>query len=591
MLTLVSSARVSRLARAGIDHGGLLCAVALAVYGALATPHIVDGDNAEYSALGTIGGAAHPTGYPLYLMWLRAMAWLPGTPAHAASLATAMLAAACVLALHAACRAWGARPLAATVAVAIFAASPLVMRVSTQAEVFALNNLVVATILWLAADGPVRGIWRAGALGLVAGLGLSDHVTCVLVAPVGIVGVVRAVREAEVRWQAIALAVAGLVLGLTPYVYLAVTAENPMSWGRHLDSFHAVLGHFLRNDYGGPGAFAPDPQPIPASQNLLALAAMLGRTWLWAPLAIGVVALVDRLRRPHDGSSRWAWAMLAVSFVVAGPLLVSRFDVTHEGPGLYVIQRFFFLPALLLAIPIAVGIDWLIGTRVLATRPALGVGLVVGLFVAIAGTSLPYVQGVHSPAVEQGVRNVLHSLPENSVAVVYEDDLNFGAGYVQLVLHERPDVVVAMSTAVGLPRNRERLEQRLGIRFPATKVDRLGVGFATDVLASGRALFVDALATDILAAFPNYPHGALFRVLPRGTPRPPIHDIFTINKALYEAFALDYAVPRLDADWPVHVHVRYVQMWQIIGDELAAAGQRDDAAIAYDIGRALAPKP
>ena len=58
--------------------------VALAVYGALATPHIVDGDNAEYSTLGTIGGAAHPTGYPLYLLWLRAMAWLPGTPAHAA---------------------------------------------------------------------------------------------------------------------------------------------------------------------------------------------------------------------------------------------------------------------------------------------------------------------------------------------------------------------------------------------------------------------------------------------------------------------------------------------------------------------------
>jgi len=122
------------------------------------------------------------------------------------------------------------------------------------------------------------------------------------------------------------------------------------------------------------------------------------------------------------------------------------------------------------------------------------------------------------------------------------------------------------------------------------KIDRLGVGFATDVLASGRALFVDALATDILAAFPNYPHGALFRVLPRGTPRPPIHEIFTINKALFEAFQLDYAAPRLEADWPVHVHVRYVQAWQIIADELAAKHDAD-AQAAYDIGRALAPRP
>jgi hypothetical protein len=54
------------------------------------------------------------------VLWLRAWSWLPGTTAaHSAAIATAVLGALTVGVLHAACRAWGARPLAATCAVAI----------------------------------------------------------------------------------------------------------------------------------------------------------------------------------------------------------------------------------------------------------------------------------------------------------------------------------------------------------------------------------------------------------------------------------------------------------------------------------------
>src|SRR3954471_3237912 len=95
-------------------------AVALVVYAALGSSRIVDGDSAEFATLGALGGRAHPSGYPLYVLWLRLWSWLPGaTPAHTAAIATAILGALTVAVLHAACRAWGARPLAATVSVAI----------------------------------------------------------------------------------------------------------------------------------------------------------------------------------------------------------------------------------------------------------------------------------------------------------------------------------------------------------------------------------------------------------------------------------------------------------------------------------------
>src|SRR5882724_9666524 len=176
-----------------VDRGGLVALCALVVYAYLAPAHVVDGDNAEFSTLSVTGGIAHPSGYPLYLLWLHATSWLPGSsPAHTAALATAILGGAAVAMLHAACRAWGARPLAATTACAIFAGAPVVMRVASEAEVFILNALLVSAVLWLAArGGPLRGERRAAALGLVAGLALANHLTCVLVAPVGILGVVR----------------------------------------------------------------------------------------------------------------------------------------------------------------------------------------------------------------------------------------------------------------------------------------------------------------------------------------------------------------------------------------------------------------
>jgi hypothetical protein len=575
------------------ERGVTLGLLVLGAYVWLAPRHIVDGDNAEFSTLGSLGGVPHPTGYPLFMIWLRVMQWLPGAnAAHTAALATAILGAASIMMLHAACRAWGATPAAATLACAIFAAAPVVVELNTEAEVFALNNLVAATILWLAASGgPVRGLWRAGLLGLVAGLGLCDHVTCALLAPIGILGVVRGAREARAV-PAVALAAAGLVIGLLPYAYLLITAENARSWGRHIDSFHALMFHFLRKDYGGPGAFAPNRPPVPMLDNLGEFARTLARWWLWLPAIAGLIVLGKRIARAHDGETRVAWALLAVTWLICGPLLVLRFNVELEGVGLFVVHRFHLLAALILAIPIAVAFSdagaW-IAPRVPKLVPFADVfGLVV--FVAVLARSLPFVQGVHSPAVEQNVRNMLGSLPEHAVVVVAEDDLDFASSYVQLVLGERRDVTVVMWYAVARPATRERIEHDLGFVIPKVGDDIFVAHFADAVLASGRPMFVDGYQKHVLEAFPTYPYGILFRVLPKGSVRPSIREMFAINRDLYAKFQFGYAVPTPDAPWPAHVHERLAAPWQIIHDALVADGDPDDAAFALELGRSLLPR-
>ncbi|HTR49887.1 MAG TPA: DUF2723 domain-containing protein [Kofleriaceae bacterium] len=568
-----------------LDRGLLLALGVLALYAWLAPAHVVDGDNAEFATLGALGGAAHPPGYPLYVLWLRALAWLPGeSPAHTAALATALLGAASIAILHAACRAWGARPLAATLACALFAGAPIVMTMYSEAEVFALNGVIVGALLWLAAErGPVRGVRRALALGLVAGLGLANHHTCVLVAPVGILGLVRAVRES--RWSALPIAAAGLAVGLVPYAYLLVAPSHPGSWGQ-VDGLGDVVAMFLRRDYGGPSTFATAGDAVPAAASLAALADTVGRTWLWLPALVGLASAVQRGVRRADGKEpRAGWWALLASLALAGPVLVMQFNIAPEGVGRYVVDRFHLLPALLLAIPVADAIDRLapVAARSLPRAPAaLGHALALGVLAAVAGTALPHVARVHAPAVEEQARGVLRALPADAIVFGFDDDLALGIDYVQLALGERRDVAYAHVPMFGRGWYRARAASR-GLQIGDRYIDR--------ALATGRPVFVQPFARDVVAAFPHYRVGILVRLLPRGTAVPPLDDVIAANKAWLASLELDYDRPGPDDEWPTAIHRRYARTWRELAAELAAAGRRDDAEWASEVAREIGPRP
>lgn len=584
-----------------LERGGLITLCILALYLWMAPAHVVDGDNAEFSTLGTIGGIAHPSGYPFYLILLRALSWIPGaSPAHTAAIITVLLAGLQFLVLHAACRAWGARPSTASVAVAVFAASPFVMRIYTEAEAYALNGLVVALVLWLAAaGGPLRGTKRALALGLCAGLGLANHLTCVLVAPVGLLGVVRAYREVGPR--AVIAALGALAIGLCAYLYCFVTPENLMSWPRPHD-LGDLLDLFTRRTYGGVAGFTGGSEQPRIAENLVALAASLARTWILVLLPIAAVAVVVRIARPADreasgvvsGEARAGWIALAIAWVIAGPVLALRFNVAVEGYGLYVVRRFHVLPSLLLVIPVAVGLDLTLD-RIAAHRklPTLGAAsralVSVVVFAAVAVTALPHVAGIHSPAMERGVQNLLGSLPPSSVVLGQGDDLHVGVRYLQLARGVRPDVAYVHWSAMGTPWYRERMAQ-LGVVLEPAAGEAPSLAVARHVLASGRPLLVDPSQAKILSAYPSYPFGVLIRVLPHGAPVPTLDEVVELNKQMFARFDLDYARPHAADEYAAQMHLRYARLWQDLGRALGRAGRPADAAWAQGVAAQLAPE-
>jgi hypothetical protein len=472
-----------------------------------------------------------------------------------------------------------------------------VLRIQTEAEVFALNNLIVAAVLWLsAAQGPLRGVARTAALGLVAGLGISDHLTCVLVAPVGILGVVRGVRETNAKAIAMGSTLGGLLLGLTPYLYLMATRDTLISWTRIEDLRH-LFHHFLRSDYGGPSQFSPHGKQVDAIDSISAMVHTIGRTWLWLPGLAGIAMLVRQIARPRAGETRWAWGLLAVSFLLAGPVLVSRFNVVPEGIGLYVVRRFHMLPALLLAPAVALAFDE-IGTllqrrsdRAMVRSNVAGGLIAIVAFAAFAGLSLGHLLRVHSPAVELGLRNTLRSLPPNAVVIEHTDIMHFGMGYLQGAVGERTDVTVISWPQVPSLTYRQRMAATAHIDLEPHANGRITtVDVAEQVLASGRPLFIDPYNSNIAQAFPTYPYGILFRVLPKGSQPPPIEEVFAMNRDLFENFDLSYPVPGFDDEYATDLHQQYGRLWDTLSKGLAASGRGEDAAVARAFAEALAPK-
>lgn len=574
-----------------VERGGFIALVAFAAYAWLAPAHIVDGDNAEFATLGVAGGVAHPTGYPAYLLWLRATSWLPGvTPAHTAAIATAILAAIQLVVLHAACRAWGARPQGASFAVAIYAAGPVVMRYSSEAEVFALNQLVVATVVYLAArGGPLRGTWRVAALGLAAGLGISDHVTCVLAAPVGLLGAIRGVREARRGAVAGIAGAAALGLGLAPYAYLLVTPENASSWTR-LDGVGELVDHVLRRAYGGPGAFSPHGGEVHVAANLVALAATLGRTWWWLPALAGVAVLGDRCVRTSPGEPRIGWQMLALAFVLAGPVLAARFDLEPTGLNLYAVRRLHLMATLLLAVPVAAAFDLAVARHEARIRAAGAAAIAVLGFVTAAILALPELSRARTPAVEHAMHGLLRGLPPNAVVIISGDITFLGTGYLQVARGERPDAIIVPWRLVGDRAYRERLARR-GIVIEKTSVAKPSVPIAEHILAGGRPLLVDRSLGNVLTALPSYPYGTLFRVLPRGQARPSLDEVAALNRDWFAALDLDYPRPGPGDEYPTAIHEGYAATWRILADGFAGLGRPDDAASAAQLVRELGPRP
>ncbi|RHY28945.1 hypothetical protein DYB32_005577 [Aphanomyces invadans] len=160
---------------------GTLC-VALPMYVATAFPSVPGGDSGELiaEACKAKGGVAHPPGYPLYLLLLQAafkLEVLDGlTPAYIANVENALFAAVAAASITHFVYLYTnkANAFAAIASGLMFAFAPLTWEYAAGAEVFALNNMLLAVLFVLCAVFKrSHSIFAASAGALICGLALE----------------------------------------------------------------------------------------------------------------------------------------------------------------------------------------------------------------------------------------------------------------------------------------------------------------------------------------------------------------------------------------------------------------------------------
>lgn len=426
----------------------------LAAYVATLAPGLPAGDSGELITAAWTFGVAHPPGYPLYVLlggaWAHAAAAL-AEPALALNVFSAVCtsAAAGLLAL-------AARRVAGSAAGAVFAAWAFafcapVWKYAIVAEVFALSALLGALALWLFArsldESRAPAANRAMlALVCVTLLGLSHHHTLLLLGiPASAVAWIAAWRRSPGARTALTLRTGAVkLLALAPLAWLPYAAQRShraqaLVWGDAVTprGFFSLL---LRDDYG---TFHLDPVQagMQADKSHVAIwLESLPHGFGWAPLVLLVPgAFVLARRAPRAAVALGAFLALQAAFF-------TRVGFPSDSAVLRgVIERFYILPALVLALVAGLGAAWVLERTAPRSRPLRTVSAATLLALALA-----WPLATHTSAVSQRGnvfaealgRGMLASLPERAVLFVQGDLQHNALAYLQRARGLRPDVTV-----------------------------------------------------------------------------------------------------------------------------------------------------
>ncbi len=347
---------------------------------------ITDMDGAEFALIAARGGIAHPPGYPLYSAMLRGWheafaRWFasgdvtaPGVLAVmsvAMSMATAWLIWAGITTVQ-------NRPrLAAAATLIVMLASP-VWRASTGLEPFALNDLMGAGLMFVAASSLAGRKGLGFATGMVFGLAFCNHHSLAFAFPLALPALALAapstltiLARKNLRSN-LTGAAGGFILGLLPLVWFATQRNNTAGfvWGDWSDFLLRLDNHLFRRDYGtlslragADGGWLSGP---------LFMLKVYGQSlsWIWLAVAIlggfsaiGAIGKVNRDRR-INAFRKFEWACLA-AFLSTGIVMPTLFRMEAASDTVEIMQRFGALPLIFLAPAIASGL-----TRLQARLPA-----------------------------------------------------------------------------------------------------------------------------------------------------------------------------------------------------------------------------
>jgi len=452
----------------------VLGCVALVTY--LLTLHrgVPGGDSGEMIAAAATTGVAHPSGYPLMLVLAKIAALVPiGSIATRINAFSAVCDAAAAALLVIAAARLSRSTVAGLLAGGLFAFSSRIWSYATVAEVFALNNLIVAALVaTLAAATPTPSRRHVAVASLLAGLGVANHLTSLFIS-VPIVGwLLWSARAAGVATRPLFLtATAAGLAGLVPYVYLplASAGHSLVSWGDQT-TVTGFVRHVLRSEYGvfklGPRTLGTVASGV---EHALAYLRDLPAQVLWVGVPLALVGMRSGLRtRPIRGAVATLLAALVVYVVVFNALS----NLSLDTPLLVEIQsRFWQMPNAIVCVFVALGAAATAAALPRVPRAVLPAFALVAVTLQ-AGLNYRTMDESRNRWVDTYGRAILDAAPKGALILSRGDVATNAIRYLRYGEHVRPDEDVIDQESLSLPWGPPRYARLLpNVRFPAAVYD------------------------------------------------------------------------------------------------------------------------
>ncbi len=464
-------------------------AAALALYLSTLAPSLSwanhGADGGDLVVASVLNGVPHPPGYPTYATLGQLFARLPlGSIAYRFNLLSALCMALAVgLTSYTIARTSPTRSIFAPIVASLFfATAPMVWGQAIIAEVYALNALFVALILFLLAKGFARQtgipcftaqkhlnqVSFRGALpsdeesrriqqatpitpdassfllgmtplmlaALLWGLAFGNSVTIAALIPLMFIAWWRATARERV------LSIVAFLFGLSIYALIPLRAalNPPINWGHAVTwpEFAAQVSAEMYRSY----MFGVPLNSYPA--RLVALAQLAVQQFGWLGISLGALGAWHVIRRSNRN---WPWFTLSALLYIAFAVSYNTMD-----SDLYLIPIWLFA-----ARPIANGLwlvsDWVDRHVHFIPHPASFILLSILFLGPILNVVTNYVHLNlrHDLAAETFARTVLAQAPAGAILITRDDAQTFTLWYYRFLEGQRPDVAIVDARMAGYP--------------------------------------------------------------------------------------------------------------------------------------------